>query len=142
MTSIDRNGIRMVSTPLPCNTLVEIVQFPSNRFIHGKSRRADERIQTPDLLVATELLYLLSHVCLFRKVSTTWEIGAFAAALTLSRRCPLLVRECCGTHPANWTPRRMASCMMRGLRSGYVGGYLQVSEGGGKMGLYRLPCNR
>ncbi len=43
----------------------------------GRIRRADERTRTADLLITSELLYLLSYVGLFRAVSIPQRYGGF-----------------------------------------------------------------
>ena len=52
--------------------------LPSNR----EKKRADERTRTADLLITSELLYLLSYVGLFRCVSISYEFEAFRQSLT------------------------------------------------------------
>jgi hypothetical protein len=45
--------------------------FPANR----KKRGADERTRTADLLITSELLYLLSYVGLLRRISISQGVG-------------------------------------------------------------------
>ena len=42
-----------------------------------EKKRADERTRTADLLITSELLYLLSYVGLFRAMSISHGFGAF-----------------------------------------------------------------
>ncbi len=44
---------------------------------YAESERADERTRTADLLITSELLYLLSYVGLFRAVSIPQRYGGF-----------------------------------------------------------------
>ena len=53
-----------------------------NRLTYADCGRADERTRTADLLITSELLYLLSYVGPFRAQSIPQQVSAFTCSLS------------------------------------------------------------